>query len=193
MQLSIREASRFVIGGEILRREAMQSSGRRITFDHLCAAALREGEDGLKLRQSIEVLADQESQWLRNTPPHALKTERVMQSREAEIRTFVAIEAAVIATIENAEAASMQDTAAHQALHGAYEAAFEAIDNTPGSAQDRELLKAAFQEQAQQATPHAADVTAALNLAETAYLEAQSENILSRYDRSLDRSPDYDM
>src|SRR5581483_4414136 len=143
---------------EILRREAMQTSGRKISFDHVCAAALREGEDGQKLRESIETLADHEATWFRNTPPHTLKTAKVMQSRDAEVKTFVAISAAIVATIEHAPAAAMQNSDALSKLHDAYEAAYAAIDSTPGSAADREMLKEAFQDQAKAATPHANDV-----------------------------------
>jgi hypothetical protein len=196
IMLSIREASRFVIGGEILRREAMKASegGRTITFDHVAAAALRPGEDGVKLRRSIETLADQESAWLRNTPPHTLKTDRVLQTREAEIRTFVAIHAAVVATIEHAEHASMQDENATRALHDAYQSAYAAIDVSPGSTQDREAYKGALHDQTIAATPYVNEVTSALDLAETAYLEAERDRILSKYDRnSLERSDDYEM
>lgn len=110
--LSIREASRFVIGATMMRAKAIEASGNAgITFDNVAHAALRADADGDKLRMSIETLADRESGWLRSTPPHILKTERVMQSREAEIRTFTAISAAVVATVEFADDASAGNTA----------------------------------------------------------------------------------
>ncbi len=189
--LTIREASRFAIGAEILRREAMRhSEGQLVTFDHVAGAILRQDADGLKLRNALDTLADQESNWLRSTPSHTLKTERVLQSREAEINMFRGIGAAVIATIEQAEAASMQDADAQRALHEAYQAALEAIDNSPGSAADKLAMQAALKQQAMDATPYGNEVGSALNLAETAYLEAQAEESINRWNNTLSPSND---
>jgi ribosomal protein L14 len=192
--ISIREASRFTIGAEILRREALRhSEGQMVTFDHVAGAILRPDADGQKLRDALEQLAKQEANWLRNTPPHTLKTDRVMQSREAEIRMFKGIGAAVIATIEHAEAASMQDTNAQRALHDAYQGALEVIDNSPGSAQDKLAMQDSLKQQATSATEYGNEVIAALNLAETAYLEAQAEQSINRWNNTLTRSNDFDM
>jgi len=192
--MSIREASRVTIGAEILRREAMRhSSGQLVTFDHVAGALLRPDADGQKLRSALDTLADQESNWLRNTPPHTLKTDRVMQSREAEISTFTSIGAAVIATIEHAEAASMQDANAQSALHEAYQKALEAIDNSPGSGQDKLAMKESLQQQATSATEYGNEVISALSLAETALLEAQAEQSVNRWGNTLTRSNDFDM
>lgn len=192
--MSIREASRFTIGAEILRREAMRhSAGQLVTLDHVAGALLRPDADGQKLRSALDTLADQESTWLRNTPPHTLTTDRVMQSREAEISVFTKIGAAIIATIEHAEAASMQDVTAQRALHDGYLGALEAIDNSPGSSQDKLSMKEALTQQAKTATPYGNEVTAALNLAETALLEAQAEQSVNRWSNSLPRSNDFDM
>ncbi len=191
--LSIREASRFVIGATMMRAKAIEASGNAgITFDNVAHAALRADADGDKLRMSIETLADRESGWLRSTPPHILKTERVMQSREAEIRTFTAISAAVVATVEFADDASAGNTAAHQALHEKYMDAFRAIEETPGSTQERRQLKSLFSSQALAITTESEFVGAALKSAETAYLEADADAILSQYER-LDRSDDFDI
>jgi len=192
--MSIREASRVTIGAEILRREAMRhSSGQLVTFDHVAGALLRPDADGQKLRSALDTLADQESNWLRNTPPHTLKTDRVMQSREAEISTFTSIGAAVIATIEHAEAASMQDANAQSGLHEAYQKALEAIDNSPGSGQDKLAMKESLQQQATSATEYGNEVISALSLAETALLEAQAEQSVNRWGNTLTRSNDFDM
>lgn len=191
--LTIREASRFTIGAEVLRREAMRhSEGQLVTFDHVAGAILRPDADGQKLRSALDTLADQESNWLRNTPSHTLKTDRVMQSREAEIHMFKAIGAAVVATIEHAAAASMQDTGAQLALHEAYQGALEAIDNSPGSAQDKLAMQESLTRQATTATEYGNEVSAALNLAETAYLEAQAEQSINRWNNTLSRSNDFE-
>ncbi len=192
--LTIREASRFTIGAEILRREAMRhSEGQLVTFDHVAGAILRPDADGQKLRSALDTLADQESNWLRNTPPHTLKTDRVMQSREAEIHMFKGIGAAVIATIEHAEAASMQDSNAQRALHEAYLGALEAIDHSPGSAQDKLAMQESLKQQATAATEYGNEVIAALNLAETAYLEAEAEQSINRWNNTLSRSNDFEL
>jgi hypothetical protein len=194
MQLSIREASQFVIGAAIMRSKAIELSGNSdITFDHIAIAALREGSDGEKLRLSIETLANQESALMRNTPPHTLKTERVMQSRSTEIRTFSAISDAVITTVELADSANSGNKEAHKTINDKYIAAFRAIDETPGSTQERRQLKAYLRDQAMTVSTEKEFVSTTLKSAETSYLEADAEAILSRYD-ILDRSSnDFDM
>lgn len=194
MQLSIREASRFVIGAAMMRAKAIEASGNTgITFDNVALAALRDGADGQKLRQSIETLADQESIWLRSTPPHVLKSERVLQSRVAEVNTFTAISAAVVSTVELADRAAVGDSDAKHDLHDKYVEAFHAIDGTPGSTQDRRQLETVLREQTTAATEHRDFILASLKEAETAYLDAGATAILSRYDKSVDRSNDFDM
>lgn len=193
MQLSIREASRFIIGAAMMRAKAIEASGNAdITFDNVALAALCEGADGEKLRLSIKTLADQESGWMRSTPSHVLKTERVLQSREAELRAFTAISAAVLATVELADGASAGNTQAHQTLHGKYMDAFRSIEQTLGSTHDRRQLKSLLRDQSLAMTTESEFVGKALKSAETAYLEADADAILSRYD-TLDRSDDFDM
>ncbi len=183
MQLSIREASQFFIGAALMRAKTIEASGNKgITIDNVALAALRAGADGEKLRLSIATLAENESSWLRSTPPHALKTGRVMQSRELEIRAFTAIHAAVIATIDQAP----------QSLHDRYIDAFRAIEATPGSTQDKRQLKSLLREQALAGTDTPESIESALKNAEKAYLEANAEEILSRY-TTLPRSSDFDI
>jgi len=193
VQLSIREASQFVIGAAIMRSKAIEASGNaNITFDNVALAALREGADGEKLRLSIKTLARQESAWMRRNPPHVLKTNRVMQSRKSEIRTFTAINAAVVASIEFADDASAGNAQAHQTLHDKYIDAFRAIDETPGSTQERRQLKSLLYHQTLAMTTESQLIDATLKSAEAAYLEADADAILSRYD-TLGRSDDFDM
>lgn len=191
MSLSIREASRFVIGAAIMRTKAIEASNVAITIDNLATAAFREDADGEKLRHSIDILADGESGWLRNTPPHVLKTERVIEGREEEIRAFAAIHAATIATIEHASDASAGNTAAHQALHTAYMGAIEAIAANRGQISERRQLKALLHDQAQALTTEGEFVNSVLKEAESAYLTADFEATMAKYDQ-LDRSNDFD-
>lgn len=194
MQLSIREASRFVIGAAMMRAKTIEASGNTgITFENVALAALRDSADGQKLRQSIETLADQESGWFRSTPPHVLKSERVLQSRESEVRTFTAISAAVVSTVELADQAANGDSEAKQDLHNKYVEAFHAIDGTPGSTQDRRQLETVLREQTTTVTEHKDFILTSLKEAETAYLDAGAAAILSRYDKSVDRSNDFEM
>lgn len=193
MQLSIREASRFFIGAAIMRARAIEASGNAgITLDNVAVAALREGGDGKKLRLSIDKLADEEESWMRSTPPHTLKTERVIQSRGAEIRTFTAINAAVIATLELEERASRGEPAASAQLHKKYVNAFEAIDLTPGSTQDRRQLKELLATQTSTMSADSGFITKELRNADKAYTQAVEAAILSRYVK-LERSDDFDM
>lgn len=193
MQLSIREASRFFIGAAILRARAIEASGNaEITLDNVAVASLRDGSDGKKLRLSIDKLADEEESWMRSTPPHTLKTERVIQSREAEIRTFTAINAAVIATLELEEQAIRGEPAASAQLHKKYMTAFEAIDSTPGSTQDRRQLKELLASQTSTISVDSSFVTKELRKADKAYTQAVEAAILSRYVK-LERSDDFDM
>lgn len=190
-RLSIREASRFVIGAAIMRARAIEASSiEGITFDKVAEAALRKDDDGAKLRQSIDMLADAESGYLRNTPPHALKTDRVMQSREAECRAFAAIHAAVITTVEFADNAKAGDAQASQNMRDNYIVAFRTIEEAPGSTADRRQLKALLHNQAQTITSESGFVAAMLKSAETAYLEEDADAILSRYEN---RGGDFEM
>lgn len=70
--------------------------------------------------------------------------------------------------------------------------AFRAIEETPGSTQERRQLKSLFSSQALAITTESEFVGAALKSAETAYLEADADAILSQYER-LDRSDDFDI
>jgi len=183
MPLSIREASRFVIGATLIRSQAIDVSGNTgITLDHVAMAALQAGTDGEKLRFSIETLANQQSNWIRKTPPHALKTERIMQSREVEIRTFMAINEAVMATIEFSQDASGGNTQAYNALQDHYTAAFRAIDQSLGSKQDKQQLRHLLYDQSLTLSTDSKFVESALKEAEKAYLEAYMNAILSKYD-----------
>lgn len=194
MHLSIREASRFVIGAAMMRNKAMEASGNLgITFDNVALAALRDDTDGDKLRQSIETLADQESVWLRSTPLHILKSDRVLQSRVAEINTFTAISSAVVSTFELAGRVAVGEAEAKQDLRLKFVEAFHAIDVTPGSTQDRRQLETVLRQQATTATEHSDLILGVLQEAEATYLDAGAAAILSRYDMSVDRSSDFDM
>lgn len=178
-----------------MRARASEASGKHITFDMVAHATLRPGVDGQKLRQSIETLADQDSGTLRNTPPHVLKTDRVLQSRDSELQTFRAIHSAVINTIELSSAAKIGNVEALEKLQAEYVEAYKAIDITPGSTQDRRQLESLLRNQAisVDASAHQDFISSALKQAENAYLDAGAAEILSRYGKTIERSTDYDM
>ncbi|SNS30445.1 hypothetical protein SAMN05660216_00104 [Pseudomonas sp. LAMO17WK12:I8] len=198
MQLSIRDASRFVIGAGLMREKAIEASGNpAISFGNVAQAALRQGPDGQKIRQTIDTLADQESAYLRATPSHTLSSDRVMQSREAEVNVFTAIHRAVIGSVNLEAASPSRKSGAEADLHQSLLDAFEAIDNTPGSRTDREGLLASVREQVIAASSDADGMKRMLRDSEQRYLAADLDKTFARYaNASLPRSEssnDYSM
>lgn len=193
MQLSIRQASRFVIGAAMMRAKAIEASGNTgITFESVALASMRSNADGAKLRQSIETLADQESSWLKNNPPHTLATDRVLQSRQAELKTFRSINTAVIATAELAGPAQAGDEDAEKGLREHLVSALGVIDQTPGSTPDRRNLLASLKAQVALAGP-ADFMTSMMKSAEGEYAERFRAERLARYmTPPLERSEDFD-
>jgi len=198
MQLSIRDASRFVIGAGIMRQKAIETSGNpAITLANVAQAALRDGPDGSKVRQTIDTLADQESGYLRSTPPHTLRSERIMQSREAELNVFTAMHRAVIGSVTFEAAGPAAKNYAERELRQSLLEAFEAIDNTPGSRADRDGLLATMRDQVIAASTAPESMQRMLRESEQAYLAADLDKTFARYTNpSLQRSDngnDYSM
>jgi len=194
MQLSIRDASRFVIGAGMMRGKAIEASGNAdITFENVAQAALRDGPEGQKIRLTIDTLAEQESDWLRSTPPHILSSERVMQSRAAEVKAFTAIHSTVVRTIifEGADPLSRSD--AETRLRESLVSVLGAIDSTPGSKLDRENLMANLKDQLFSAASDGDFIKRALRESEQAYLAADLDKTFARYTNpALQRSADFD-
>lgn len=187
MQLSIREASRFVIGAATLRATAMASEGVTIDFDDVAYAAQQPGGDGVTLRQSIDVLADNESAHLRNTPPHRLKTPAVLQTRQAEMYALTRLGDAVIATIEHGPAAIENGAAAiaaRERLIPIYVEAFKAIDATPGSTQDKRAMQQSLSDQVRALTTQPDYLASILGEAATKALEQEYDAIFSSYENT---------
>jgi hypothetical protein len=195
MQLSIRDASRFVIGAAIIRDMALKNAPEsNITFENVSIAALREGGDGQDLRTSINKLADQEAGWFRSTPPHTLATDRVMHTRSQEVRTLNATNLAGLATLEQAPAAIQGDPAAEAALQESYQAAIRAIDEMPGSTVERRALLQTLKTQGIEACGDADFVMTQFNVAQEAYLKQMMAERLSPYQNTtLERSDDLDL
>lgn len=195
MPLSIREASRFIIGAAMMRTRAIESSGNSaIGLDDIAQMALLPGPDGQKIRQSIATLADNDPGSLRHTPPHVLKTDRVLASRESEISTFRAIGSAVMCALSLSDLAFSGDADARAVMHTRFVDAYKLIDETPGSTQDRRQLEELLQVQAIAAGyKHPDAIAAALKEAESDYLDKDASEILSRYGKSLEPSTDFDM
>lgn len=194
MQLSIRDASRFVIGAAIIREMAVKSTPESaITFDNVSAMALREGADGQSLRSSIEKLAEQESAWFRGTPPHTLSTERVMQTRAQEVRTLNDTNLAVLATLEFGPEAASGKQEAQEALQARLQSAIRAIDEMPGSTTERRALLESLKSQTGDALGDSAFMAQQLKSAQKVYLDAFREERLAAYALpSLQRSEDLD-
>lgn len=194
MQLSIRDASRFVIGAGMMREKAIEASGNSdITFENVAQAALREGPDGQKIRLTIDTLAEQESGWLRSTPPHILSSDRVMQSRAAEVKAFTAIHATVIQTITFEGSDPTTKPGAESRLRESMVNVLGAIDSTPGSKLDRENLMSNLKDQLFSVAADSDFIKRALRESEQAYLAADLDKTFSRYTTpALPRSSDYD-
>jgi len=195
MQLSIREASRFVIGTTLLRAQAMQHAehSQMLTFDNVAAAILQPTQEGKQLRQTVEAIADSEAAWFRSNPPHAMSSERVMQSRAAEVAALQKIGGAVVSTLIYGPRAIAGDGPAAEQLTTVYSGAYMAIDSAPGSTNDRRSLMGLLHEQVQRLSAKPEAVRNLLTVAEKRCLARQADAILSRYDKSLKRSNDFDI
>ena len=195
MTLAVRQVSRFVVGAALMREHAIGASGiDKISLGDVAEQALSGTPEGRRVMASIETLADQESSWFRNTPPHVLASDRVVQSRAAEIAAFGATHRALIATIEHAGAALSGDENARKLLTDHYVGALQAIDQAPGSAQERRQLLTLMRDDTRLAASDQVDgVKQLLRDAEKVYMDRHAAEILSRYGNTLERSDDFTM
>jgi hypothetical protein len=195
MQLSIRDASRFMIGTAIIREMATKNSpDATITFDAVSTAALREGGDGKDLRASISKLADQEAGWFRSTPLHVLASDRVMQTRAHEMNAINSMQLAALSTLEFGAEASAGRPEAKEALQASLQAAVRAIDTMPGSTTERRGMLQALEGQSIEASGNASFISGELTTAQKVYLDAMMAERLAVYENpSHDRSDDLDM
>lgn len=195
MQLSIREVSRFVIGTTLIRAKAMQSAAnaQMLTFDNVAAAVLQPTEDGKQLRHAIDALADSQGEWFRNSPPHAMNSDRVMQSRQAEVAALRAVNGAVVTTVLYGPRAAAGDGPAAEHSISVYSDAYNAVDAAPGSTQERRSLVGLLHAQAKSLSPAPEKTFHLFVTAEKRCLARQADAILSRYQSSMSRSQDFDM
>lgn len=194
MQLSIRDASRFVIGAAIIRDMAVKNTpGSAITFENVAAISLRDGNDGQTLRASIEKVADHESSWFRNTPPHTLTTDRVMQTRALEVRTLNDCNLAVLGALDLGPSAAKGDADAKEKLQSRLQAAVRSIDGIPGSTTERRALMQSLKTDTGLAVGDPAFMAQELKTAQKQYLDNFREERLAAYTTpALDRSEDLD-
>jgi len=183
MHISILDASRFVVGAAVMRTNTLSShpGGVPITLETVAMSAL--GSTGEKIRRAIGIFADEHSGSFRKTPPHTLMTDRVIQSRAAEVETLKAIGAALVSTIELAPKIAQDDALAKAELKAQFVKALQAIDETPGSAQERSQLQRSLLEQIEQATPHSVLAADLMHEADVAYREAVAAKVLAFYDK----------
>jgi hypothetical protein len=176
--LSIRAASRFVIGAAIIRDLAQHhSADTKVTLDNVAVAALRDGLDGGRLRASIEMLADQEAGWFRSTPSHALTTHKVLNSRVQEMRGLNAANLAVLATMQIGVATAE----AHSELQMSYQAAIRAIDEMPGTTAERRTVLHDFEAQVISVGSDAAQIQSEMTAAQRTYLKQLMSERLADY------------
>lgn len=195
MQLSIKDASRFVIGAAILREmAATQAPDSGITFDQVAEAAAAPGVDGQDLRLSLDRLAQQEGAWFRNTPPHTLTSVRVMQTRAQETGTLNQMNLAVLGTLAHSGDAVAGDHVAQQLLQDQYQGAIAAIDRLPGSIGERRQLLNALKTQVAEASGDAPLVGALFGAAQKGYLEQLMADRLAAYQSpALERSKELEL
>ena len=176
-----------------MRERAIVMSGKAdITIDNIAHALTKKGRNADNMRLSIENLANQESETMLTNPPNTSKTSRVMESREAEARAFSAINAAVVATIENNDKALSGENLALKHMNVQYVNAFQAIDNTPGITYYRRNLKNLLTDQIVGVSEDKISAINNLNDAEKDYLEADADNIFSKY-QSLDQDDEFNI
>jgi hypothetical protein len=186
MSLSIRDASRFVIGATIIRdMTARQTPEHTITVEDVATMALRDDPDGERLRAAIDKLADRENAWFRATPSHTLATPRVMESRMLKTVAINNIDLAVLGTLEFAADAASGNPEARNALQDHLQAAVQAIDEMPGSTNKRRLLLKSLADQTREVAP-GMDLFLGqeLGVAQKAYLDRLREARLSAYSGS---------
>lgn len=182
MQLSIRDASRFVIGAAIITDMALAGApDSGITFEQVADAALRDGIDGDDLRTSISKLAEQEEAWFRGTPPHTLASARVMQTRRQEMQTLNDTNLAGLATLAFGAEAAAGDPVARQELHDSYENAIRSIDRMPGASSERRGLLQALKAEVADAGGGHPLVNATFDAAQKTYLEQLMSERLAAY------------
>lgn len=194
MQVSIRDASRYVIGAAVIRDMAIKNNPNSpITFENVVAMSLRDGNDGQTLRASIEKIADHESSWFRNTPPHTLTTERVLRTREQEVRTLNDCNLAVLTTLEVGPWAIAGKPEAKETLQKSLQAAVRAIDEIPGSTAERRALLQLLKADTGQIIGDPVFMAQELKTAQKQYLDNFREERLAAYTTpSLDRNDDLD-
>lgn len=195
MQLSIRDASRFVIGTALFRTRAMQDAdnAQMLTFDNVAAAVMQDSAEGKQLREAVEALANGEAEWFRNNPPHAMSSERVMQSRALEVAALRAINGAVVTTALHGPKATAGDAPALEHVTSVYSAVYTAVDEAPGSTHDRRTLMGLLHTQAGRLSSDPEKISSIFITAEKRCLARQADAILSRYESSINRSNDFDM
>ena len=144
--LTIREASRFMIGATLLRDTAqLRNPGHSIGFDDVVQGVLSTAHPDAaeKLRSSIEHLADIAGTegFLRNTPSHAKITPRVLQTRAADLAVAKSVQNTILVAFEHADPAfNGRDATSRDVLEGATLSAYRAIDQTPGSNHEKTLM-----------------------------------------------------
>jgi|GEM_PF-2897174 len=192
-QLSIRDASRFIIGAAIIREMAMaKSPGATLGIDEIAAASLRQDEDGAGLRTSILKLADKEAHWFRSTLSHVLATERVVETREQELGVLNNINLAALTALEFGPQAAAGDVAANTALQESLLEAVRAVDKARVSTTEKKGFLMTILHQTAEASGDADFSQRAMAIAQRAYLEDFQNERMSAYENPA-RSDDLDL
>lgn len=194
MQITVHDASRFLIGAAILRAKAIENSGdSSITFENVAIAASALGAEGRKIRQSISILAENADIALTNIAQNRLATERIIEGRASEMKAINSIALATLKTVEYSSSLEAGSMAPAEQLKTAMSDALVSIDNATGPTRNRVHIKKILEsEVVTAASNNGVTALALLNKAEQEHLFDSANEILSRYDKVLSPS-DYSM
>lgn len=187
--LSIKGASTFVVGAALLRQRGIDATGKGFTISDIAEGALGNQSDAGRIRQSILKLANQENAWFRNNPPHAKISEQVLDTRTKEFGVLVAINSAVVSSVRYGPTIA-HDDANKEKLKKSLIDAVDAIDNAPGTTDDKRLYFGQLKSQ----LSGLSQKDSLLNLlqqAEYDYNESLKAKILEKY-KPLQRSSDFE-
>jgi len=187
--LSIKGASTFVVGAGLLRQRGIDATGKGFTFNDIVGEALGEKPDAGRIRQSMLKLASQESAWFRNNPPHAKVSEQVLDTRSKEFRVLVSMNAAVVSSVRYGPTAA-NDDGNKDKLKKTLIDAVDAIDNAPGTTDDKRLYFGQLKNQLA-GLGHKEVLLDLLQTAEYDYNESLKAKILEKY-KPLQRSSDFE-
>lgn len=189
-KLSVRSASEAAIGIATLRAIASSNSDLRPSLSAMAAEIIADSASARPIRATIQVLANQQHEWLKERATHATISPRVNERRSRELESIAAVHAATIATLRLVTEASGSPDAAHE-LQEAFVTAIRGVDEVPmGVSTKRALREQLMDEVHAAAYPQDRQlVSSMLTQAEQIYLERIQQAVLEKYQSNDSDSP----